>query len=230
MSEFQVLPVGNLTYEIIRGVSVNAVVMTRYCACRDCHLIFQNPRLSDIELGKFYSTGYYRQTINATPEEVDGGELHRAKVDVEIIKRHIGEVKSHLDIGCGHGYLLNEVGSPRRVGVEPEVNYVKVEDIEIYPEMNKVPYKSFDLVSAIHVLEHVPYPLDYLKGIVKFIGKDGYLVIEVPTWKSPGGPLRFPHLYHFEPDVLKAICKQVGLNVIHEEFTPHLLLICNDNS
>jgi SAM-dependent methyltransferase len=225
MSEYRIVPGGGLIIEITPGIKVNASIITRYCLCKDCNLIFQNPRMSDSELDIYYGSGFYRRTINPPPEGMDKGEENRAKIDAEIINKQIGKVKSHLDIGCGLGYLLEKVGADLKVGVESDINYVKVKGIEVYKDMNQVPYKKFDLVTSAHSLEHVPHPLGYLKSMAKFVGKGGYMVIEVPSWKTRGGPLGFAHLSHFEPDVLKDMCTQVGLKVTHMEFTPHLILI-----
>lgn len=215
-----------VVHEIMPGVNFDVAVISRYFICQNCHVIFQNPRMSDQELDKFYSEGYYRRTLNLTDEEISKDETYRAEVDAGIIKRLIGEVNAHLDIGSSRGFLLDKVGASVRVGVEPNVSDVRVKGVKVYPQMSKVPRQSFDLVSAIHVLEHEPAPLGYLKKMTKFVGKDGHLILEVPTWKSPGGPLRLAHLFHFEPDVLKLLCREVGLKVVHVEFTPHLVLIC----
>lgn len=216
----------HVSHEIMPGVKVEAAIITRYSSCQDCHLIFQNPRLSDEELDKFYSRGYYRSTLNLTDKQIDEDELYRAKTDADIIKQQIGTVTSHLDIGCSRGYLLEAVGAQVKVGVEANVDWVKVKGVKVYPKMSQVPEKSFDLVTAIHVLEHVSAPLEDLRRMVKLVGRTGYLIVEVPTWKSPGGPLRLAHLYHFEPDILRQMCRQVGLRVVQTLFTPHLLLIC----
>lgn len=215
-----------IKHEIMPEVLVDAAIISRYFACQNCHVIFQNPRMSDEELDKFYNEDYYRRTLNLTDDQISQDEVHRAEVDTEIIKRLIGKVSSHLDIGSSRGYLLDKVGASLKVGVEPNIEDTRVKGIEVYPKMGKVPQKSFDLVTAIHTLEHVPDPINYLRDMVKLLDKNGYLVIEVPTWKSPGGPLRLAHLFHFEPDVLRLLCKEVGLQVVHTEFTPHLLLIC----
>lgn len=226
ITQYRVVADPKLSIEIMKGVKIDAAGITIYCVCQDCNLIFQNPRLSDSELDKYYGTGYYRRTINSPPEGMDAGENNRAKIDAEIIKQHIGKITSHLDIGCGLGYLLDIVGARVKVGTESDPEYVKAKGVKIYREMDQISRKKFDLVTAIHVLEHVPYPLDFLKKITKFVGKNGYLVIEVPSWKTPGGPFGFAHLSHFETDVLKLMCKQVGLQIMNTEFTPHLLLIC----
>ena len=62
--------------------------------------------------------------------------------------------------------------------------------------------------------------------MTKFVKVGGYVLVEVPSWKTSGGLLGFAHLHYFETDVLKLMCIQVGLAVIDVEFTPHLVLIC----
>lgn len=215
--------------DVMPGVSIETAIITHYFVCQDCHVIFQNPRMSDEELGKFYGKGYYRLYLNMTDEVKDNDEMHRAKVDSRTIMESIGKINSHLDIGCSRGYLLELVGADVKVGVETDVDNVTTKGVKVYREISGVPPKSFDLVTAIHVLEHVPDPIKYLKDMIKKVSKNGHLVIEVPTWKSPGGPLRLPHLFHFEPDVLRLLCREVGLRVIETKFTPHLLLICQAN-
>jgi len=227
INEYRVLSGGGyLAVQMIPGVTVNAQLVTRYCVCQNCHLIFQNPRLSDTELNTYYDTGYYRRTINPPPEGMDKSEEDRAKLDAEIIKKYIDKVTSHFDIGCGRGYLLEEVGAKIKVGTESDIDYVRAKGVKVYSDMDKVPPKKFGLVTAIHTLEHVPYPLEYLKTMVKFLDKEGFCVIEVPSFKTRGGPLGFAHLSHFEPDVLRYMCREVGLSILETKFTPHLLLIC----
>lgn len=226
IAEFRVVPGEKIVVEVLHGIKINALIVTRYCLCQDCRLIFQNPRLSDAELDIYYGSGYYRKTMVPPPEGMDQGEENRARVDAKIIKEHLGKVESHLDVGCGSGYLLDAVGARVRVGVESDVDYVKVNGVEVSPGIDQVPARKFDLVSAIHVLEHVPYPLQFLKKMTKFVKKSGHLVIDVPSQETRGGPFGFPHLSYFEPEVLKNLCAKAGLGVIHEEFTPHLVLIC----
>lgn len=216
----------HVEYEIMPGVKVDAGIISRYSLCQNCNLIFQNPRLSDSELDQFYNQGLYRRMLNLTTEQIDEDEMYRAKIDSRIIKQYVDKIRSHLDVGSSRGYLLDAIGASVKVGVESNVSYLGVKGVKVYSKINQVPRKSFDLVTAIHVLEHVLSPLDFLRSMAKFVGKSGYLVVEVPTWKSPGGPLRLAHLYHFEPDVLKAMCVQAGLRVTQVLFTPHLMLIC----
>ncbi len=97
--------------DVMPGVSIETAIITYYFVCQDCHIIFQNPRLSDTELDKYYSTGYYRRTVNMTDEQIDINAMGRAKKDAEIIKQYVGKLTLHLDIGCARGYLLDNVGA-----------------------------------------------------------------------------------------------------------------------
>lgn len=217
---------------VIPGVEIDTTVHAYYSLCRDCRLIFQNPRFSDEELNRYYQEGHYRRLLRTVEEEscTDEGEKHRAEFDAKAIKSLIGKVASHLDVGCGRGYFLDAIGADVRVGVESDQDYVKVKNIKLYKEMSEISKKTFDFVSALHVLEHVPYPLEFLKEMKQFLSDESFLMVEVPTWKSSGGPLRLSHLYHFETDVLKLICKQIGLQVIETIYTPHLIIICKKNT
>lgn len=220
----------HVMHEIMPKVKIEASIISHYFICQSCHIIFQNPRMSDKELDKFYSLGVYRKLVNMTDKQMDEDEEFRAKVDANIISKYVVNIKSHLDMGSSRGYLLDLMGAKIKVGVEPNIKYSKEKNINVFSKIKNVIAKKFDLVTSIHNLEHVPDPLAYLKNMVKCVKRDGYVVIEVPTWKSQGGPLRLPHLYHFEPDVLRLICKQVGLKVVQIEFTPHLILICKLNN
>lgn len=213
-------------HKIMPTVAVNAAIVTNYFSCQQCRVLFQNPRLTEDNLDLFYSKGYYRRSLNLTAKRIREDEKERALRDADIIKKHAKSIHSHLDIGCGQGYLLKSINAPLKVGVEIDNQRIPTGEIEVYPRIDQVPQNSFDLVTAIHVIEHLPDPKNLLKSMVKKVAKNGSLVIEVPSWKSPGGPLRLAHLFHFETDVLKLLCQEVGLKVVEVEFTPHLLMIC----
>lgn len=215
-----------IEYEIMPGVKIDTGIINVYWLCQNCKVLFQNPRFSDIELDEYYSKGYYRKSLIETDKDMDIGESHRAKFDAGIIKKHIGQINSHLDVGAGCGYLLSEVGAKHKVAVELDKSRIRVKGLKVYPQIQKVPNKLFDLVTAIHVLEHVSNPVGYLNDMIKLVSKNGHFVIEVPTWNSPGGPLRLAHLFHFETEVLSLMCRRAGLRIVETKLTPHLLLIC----
>lgn len=216
--------------EVIPNVKVEVAPIDIFYKCSDCKIIFQNPRFSDDEVKTYYAKGYYSKTVNATDEQIDSDEKGRAKYDGDLIRKHVSNIHSHLDVGGGRGYLLTEIGAFQKVLVEPNNKHAKIAGIEYQKELDTKIKQEFDLVTAIHVLEHEPYPHIYLQKMARMVKKEGFFVVEVPSWNSPGGPLRLPHLYHFEPDVLRWLCNKAGLKVVKTLFTPHLLLICRKKS
>lgn len=216
----------DVTCEVMPGVNVNAAIVNRSSVCRECHLIFQNPRLSDSDLDTFYSKGYYRKMMTKASKGEEGFEMRRAKIDTEIIKLYVKTVESHLDVGCGRGFLLDSIEAKVKVGVEPDKGFVVKKNSKLYTDISQIKHKPFSLITAVHVLEHAAKPLDVLKNISRLLGTDGIAVIEVPFGEDYGKSLEFVHLYHFEPNVLKNMCVKSGLHVLHIHFTPHLLLVC----
>lgn len=229
LKEYCTVPSGELTIEITQGVRVNGVIVVKYHECQNCKLIFQNPRLSEEELNTFYASGYYRLNINQPIGGMEKGEEDRAIMDLSIIKKYVGNIESHLDVGCGLGFLLKMIDAKTKVGIESDINYVKFKDIQVYKSLAEVGNKKYDLVTSIHELEHVYYPMAHLEEMAGLVKSGGYLVIEVPSSKSGPSIFGLPHLSYFEPDVLKLMCKKVGLKVISTEFTPHLIMICTKN-
>lgn len=214
-------------HEIMPKVFLKAQIITQYFVCASCKVIFQNPRMTDKELDNFYKNGVYRKIINLTDEEKDSDERLRAKIDSDIIKKNLNldAINSHLDIGCSRGFFLTELGVRNKFGVEVDSSNVTEQGIKVFKKITDIKQK-FDLITLIHTLEHIPRPKEYLIEIINLISDDGYFVLEVPTWKSPGGPLRLSHLFHFEPDVLRLLLKELGLKIVQTEFTPHFFLIC----
>jgi len=205
--------------------NVLAGVIVQYFRCMSCGIILQNPRMTDEEIEKFYSSGEYRREIQMTPEEQDRDELARAKNNVRFLSEHMDAPKKHLDIGASKFHFLNETGSPLKVGVEPFQEEAPPEGVINYKSLTEVKEKGFDFVSLVHVLEHVPYPMDVLLQATKKLKKGGYLYIEVPSNNSKGGWARLAHLYHFEPFVMKRILDEIGVRVITQNINNHYQIL-----
>lgn len=98
-----------------------------------------------------------------------------------------------LDVGCGDGHLLS-LCQPRFsvVGVEPCADLAEyaarltgVEVIGNEFEDGVVPRDSFDVVTAIQVLEHVDDPLRFVATARSSLKRGGILVLEVPSVDAP---------------------------------------------
>ena len=209
--------------ELAPGFAVHAAAIVTYERCAGCGAWAQNPRLDDESLGRYYGEGIYRATLGIPQDRIDADELERAKTDAAYIAHHIGPVASHLDIGCSRGYLLQQVGAMCKVGVEPNAAWpmAGLDTMRSIDEVNG----RYDLVTMIHMLEHEPYPLEMLCKAANRLDEHGRLVVEVPSWRSKGGPLRLAHLWHWEEMSIRETLSRAGIEVMNIISTPHILVI-----
>jgi 2-polyprenyl-3-methyl-5-hydroxy-6-metoxy-1,4-benzoquinol methylase len=109
----------------------------------------------------------------------------------------IGKTGRHLDFGCGPGTLIGLLDKEvRSLGLDmaaPQIEYAR----QRYGEPNKeflkqsvpqtaFPAHSFDTVSCIEVIEHLPreLSLDVAREFKRLLREGGKLVITTPNYKS----------------------------------------------
>lgn len=130
-----------------------------------------------------------------------------------------------LDIGCGNGSFLSawsrlipgwslcgtEVGEKYKAQIEsiPGVERLFTGDIADVPG-------NFDVISLIHVLEHIPYPVAFLERLRKKLRPDGLLFVEVPDCQQNCFMLLVAdHCSHFSPGLLAGVVRAAGFEVQH---------------
>jgi precorrin-6B methylase 2 len=157
------------------------------------------------------------------------------------VKRVIGflrsiEMNTLLDVGSGRGAFLwpclnafpqLEVMSldilPNRIDM---FNKVKaggaknleaiVGDICCYPANDK----SYDVVTMLEVLEHIPDALSAIRAAVRIVQK--YVVVSVPA-KADNNP---EHIHLLTKDVLTNLFNQAGCNRLHfDAVNGHLIVV-----
>jgi SAM-dependent methyltransferase len=139
----------------------------------------------------------------------------------------------HLDVGCGSGGTLAvsrslgwatsglEVDSTAAAKARQFADEVYSADVLSAP----IEPGQFDLVSAFHVLEHVPDPVAMIRRMLLWLAPGGLLIIEVPNAGGVGArlfgaawsSLELPrHLSHFAPDSLERAVTQAGGRIVWE--------------
>lgn len=147
---------------------------------------------------------------------------------LELIETVTGGPGTFLDVGSGMGEVLLAARDHgwEVQGVEPEQTGAEVARGRGLPvavavlEESGVPERSWDVVSAFHVLEHIPDSSSFLRMLAGWARPGGHVVIEVPNFGSvqrrrkreQWGDLRpLQHVVHFTPATLKRTLSASGL-------------------
>jgi 2-polyprenyl-3-methyl-5-hydroxy-6-metoxy-1,4-benzoquinol methylase len=153
-----------------------------YSTCYDCTVAFQNPmRALD------YANGEYRAIVNHKPgvaPSVLAGQERRAVVVMAFLKPRLAVVEQHMDVGSGAGILMREVSQAYRCesrGCEVDQDYLAYSKAQGMYATDALPDGTFDLVTIVHTLEHMPDPVAMLTQI--HARAAGHVYIEVPTDK-----------------------------------------------
>ncbi len=137
-----------------------------------------------------------------------------------------------VDIGCGLGEFLvaaRDVGWDV-IGTDPledQAEFARRErglDVRAaLLEDSGLPEGSFDVLTAQHVLEHVPDSAGFLESVARWVRPGGVVAIEVPnfdsvqrkversTWR---GLRPLEHIVHFTPETLAHAFRVAGLEPV----------------
>mgnify|MGYP003967317693 CR=1 FL=1 len=206
---------------------LGASVSVSYSECLRCGVEFQNPRMPDDDVTKFYSEGFYRKAIKATEKEMDLDEFNRAeRITGKISRFYEGKLlpNSCLDFGCGKGHLVTQLSAKFPDAAVNGVDY----DWDYTDIVQRDSDYMLDLITLIHSLEHVISPLDILDSLVERFEEGGHLVIEVPSSTAIGGAYRLAHTFVFTAPSLVYLCKLAGLEVlsIEADNNNNIMVIC----
>ncbi len=171
----------------------------------------------------------YHQSAGAEQAAFDqstGRAVTRSARLLERLCQHI-DLPEHgrmLDIGCGNGAMLRSFGrrAPGWSLVGTELDDRNRDAVEAIPGVEslftcppeEVPGR-FDLISMIHVLEHIIDPCAFLSGLHDKLEPDGLVLIQAPDYRlNPFDLLIADHCTHFSRCTLAALVERVGFDVV----------------
>jgi SAM-dependent methyltransferase len=199
--------------------------------CADCRLVQSavTPEWEE-EARKIYAgytiyhqSGGVEQSVFASN---DGRGSLRSSVIVKSLREHAGLPAQGrlLDLGCGNGAFLRaasaELAGWRLFGSEWDDKYrADVEAIPGFEQLYTGDWKdipgTFDVISLVHVLEHIASPLPVLAMIRGKLASGGLLVVEVPDCRvNPYMLLIADHCSHFSVDGLAAVVAAAGFDIV----------------
>lgn len=132
--------------------------------------------------------------------------------------------KNVLEIGCGHGKLLDKFSSSNGniniEGIEPAqscfLNMSEYLKTKIHHDNFEAfeTHKKYDLIYSVNVFEHLVNPKAYLEKCKKMLHKNGTIIIICPSQVKFNYDCVFiDHLIHVLPEHMRMMTEQSGLTL-----------------
>jgi 2-polyprenyl-3-methyl-5-hydroxy-6-metoxy-1,4-benzoquinol methylase len=203
--------------------------------CCACGLWRTCPCLPAEKLEEYYRANYYSPEIERRQryeewrdKHLDVWRTNAALVDYEARRRGYAQPLALLDLGCGHGFFLEEcvkLGLAAR-GLEPNPDaaaYAREKlRMDVRPlRLDELPAdECYDVITLWSVLEHVPDPLRTMRQVCAHLRPGGMAWVMTPNtnaWlRHLKGAAYFnflnkTHLTHFNRRNLRGLLTQAGL-------------------
>ena len=200
--------------------------------CTSCMLGITSPRPEEKTLGSYYESPEYISHSGKTSGAI--GRIYNSArfFSLRWKKNLIGKFSktgSILDFGCGSGEFLNTLQKANWniTGVEPSEKARKKAEVlngnTIHSSLDEIHGKEYDTITAWHVIEHVPFPLQTIQQLKSHLKKSGTIFIAVPNYQSPDA-MHYKdywagydvprHLWHFSKQSMQTLLKKSGLEVV----------------
>lgn len=167
-----------------------------YYLCSYCFTLQLIPLPSTKSIKRYYAEQFNYSAGLATIARIRA----RANKILKKIHKIRPDAKTLLDVGSGLGILIDEANKYgiKSIGIEPSshLHFLSTQitqnsmniDLEEYSHLNK----KFDVITSIHVIEHVPDPYTHMQTMCKLLNPKGLIFLETPNLNS--------HLYHFQKE------------------------------
>ncbi len=182
----------------------------RFVTCGDCGHGYLDPRPTDAALAAFYGALYTPENLDTMLRIGESGfdrSLRRRRV--RAVREAVeGPVRRLLDVGCGVGFFLSELGQAfpgaEALGVElggPAADRAEGLGLIVHRvgfDALELPPGSVDVLCMNHLVEHLPDPAAALRRAAELVRPGGLIEIELPRLDGWGrrwlGRWWWPHM------------------------------------
>lgn len=206
--------------------------------CANCEFVYTMPIPDEEELVRIYNSENFK---DFKPHKSLGRAIKYRYLALKLKKLfpHNKQIRL-LEIGCNQGDLLNAIKVDKQIiatGIDLNavpLEYAKSRGLNVLKgtlESQKFLNESFDIVIAIHVIEHLYNPINTLGEINRILSPGGILFSIVPCvthikakfagikWKYFGPP---GHLWYFSPSTFNLLLQKTGFTTIYSScFSRH---------
>jgi SAM-dependent methyltransferase len=179
---------------------------------------------------------YFRTLYGRVPRQSRFDRARDERV-VRLVARYGPPEGALLDIGCGYGYLLSRFGGRyERYGIDVSA-HAAGQVLERLPGVpivaadiqRPLPFaRTFDVVLAVNVIEHLPDPGAGARAIHEALSPGGLCVIHLPTINNAVSGLvyRFAyagdpsHVYRPSGQEVRALFEARGFTTLEDSYAP----------
>ena len=201
--------------------------------CTKCSLIMQNPQPVFTDLSERYDKDYFKYEIENEEAFFFLMTLALSDIGFETLDFSNDSSRRILDVGCATGRFLHEFkGNGWEVaGIEickEAADYGnKNRKVNIHNctlEEARFTEKSFTVVHASHLIEHLNDPVLFLREVYRILKDNGYLIIVTPNIRSFQGFIFrsewrsaiADHLFLYSLNALEKLCSSNGFNLLRK--------------
>ncbi|MGA1979762.1 MAG: methyltransferase domain-containing protein [Sedimentisphaerales bacterium] len=167
--------------------------------CKNCSLVFLNPRPVLEDIGKLYEQDYYSDRVCG---EMSFKGLPASVVNVRYYKPYAFDILTEkvelngrrtLDIGCSFGkwvYWMAKAGA-KAVGIDLAEGCIKWGKKNLNLDLRQCaitdidePDNSFDVITMIDLIEHVAELGGFMKNLMKLLKPGGLVFVQTPNFES----------------------------------------------
>ena len=218
----------------IKKIRSNTHKQVNVVVCKQCGLIYLNPRWTCDTYQQFYKDQYRKSVGSKSDLSTQWKRYQKAKLRgsrwLSFCHDFIGTGTKVLDIGCSNGGILQifKYAGYNVTGVEPGLaesqfgrEVLKLNIFTGALEDAEFDEESFDLILIIASIDHLLDPLDTLKRLLKLCKPGGYLFIDTyDSFRLLSEGTFFPkmdHCYYFTGDTIHSLVSTAGWEIVKFE-------------
>ena len=204
--------------------------------CSSCGLVYQANPPSAAEIVSIYSDDYYNYWgLDQNFDDLWEMKTKTCLAYLDLLGHYLPQGLSApqiLDIGCAHGFMLEGARQKgfQAFGIEisPAASVARERGFTVYEvplHELALPAETFDAITIIDVLEHIPDLQGFMKEVNRILKPQGTMLIVTPdvgSWIAKIMKAKWPHykrehIFYFSQSSLSSLLRRTGFSV---EFRP----------
>ena len=222
--------------------------INRIVKCSDCGLMYANPhqRPPDVELIKDWDAAWVLEHTMTTSRwrlEKESLQVRDYRTTRKLLAERFPARGTLVEIGSGLGCLLNffKQDGWNTIGIEPNAGLCLFAQQQFQLAVlrgtvfdAKLQSASADVVTMIHVIEHVPDPMAIFREVHRLLRTGGWFVVETPRYDT----LMFRllgrrerslscdgHIYFFTAATLARMATAAGFKIVRTDYVGRSLTL-----